>query len=373
MAFGAGMLIGAINAGRDLRHQPGRRRRRGDVRRDPRRPARPARRAVAGRWSSARRRWQAVQGVPADARRAARPARGRDRPPGARPFVVAALALGGAVDLRRHQDAGGARSIVIYAIVGVSLVILTGWTGPDLPRPVRHLRRRRGRRRRCWPSTHGWDFFAVMFTAGLVGAVVAVLVGLPALRIQGLFLAVDDAGVRVHGARASSSSASSSAGCCPRRAPTSSGPLLYGVDRPQDRQRAVRPHHPRRRQVLLAVPRRSSGSRSLLAQSLRKNRSGRILIGARDNGRLVQAFGVNLAAHPPGRLRRLRLHRRARRRAASPTRTRASTPGGFTPGAVAPALRHDRHRRRRLAPRRHPRRRLRGRPPAAARPAARSS
>jgi hypothetical protein len=33
----------------------------------------------------------------------------------------------------------------------------------------------------------------------------------------------------------------------------------------------------------------------LVARSLRKHRSGRIFIGARDNGRLMQAFGVNLA------------------------------------------------------------------------------
>jgi branched-chain amino acid transport system permease protein len=33
-----------------------------------------------------------------------------------------------------------------------------------------------------------------------------------------------------------------------------------------------------------------------MARALRKNRSGRILIGIRDNGRLMQAYGVNLAA-----------------------------------------------------------------------------
>jgi ABC-type branched-subunit amino acid transport system permease subunit len=33
----------------------------------------------------------------------------------------------------------------------------------------------------------------------------------------------------------------------------------------------------------------------LMARSLRKNRSGRLFIGVRDNGRLMQAYGVNLA------------------------------------------------------------------------------
>src|SRR6202012_5750577 len=78
---------------------------------------------------------------------------------------------------------------VIYAIVAVSLVVLVGWSGQvslgeyafvglggilvgDL-------------------MTH-WnlDFFVCLVAAGAAGGMLAVVVGLPALRIRGLFLAV---------------------------------------------------------------------------------------------------------------------------------------------------------------------------------------
>src|SRR6202030_802178 len=39
-------------------------------------------------------------------------------------------------------------------------------------------------------SRHGWDFFAALAIAVLVGALVALVIGIPALRIQGPFLAV---------------------------------------------------------------------------------------------------------------------------------------------------------------------------------------
>src|SRR5206468_16368 len=79
--------------------------------------------------------------------------------------------------------------ILIYAIVAVSLVILTGWAGQiSLGQwgfagigalvaggMASHL--------------HA-DFFVTMLAAGLAGALVSLLIGVPALRIQGLYLAV---------------------------------------------------------------------------------------------------------------------------------------------------------------------------------------
>jgi ABC-type branched-subunit amino acid transport system ATPase component/ABC-type branched-subunit amino acid transport system permease subunit len=77
----------------------------------------------------------------------------------------------------------------IYAIVAVSLVVLTGWAGQvSLGQYafvglggllVGDLMNR-------W----NLDFFVCLVAAGVAGAVLAVLVGLPALRIRGLFLAV---------------------------------------------------------------------------------------------------------------------------------------------------------------------------------------
>ncbi|HEV2370072.1 MAG TPA: hypothetical protein VGR90_09355, partial [Acidimicrobiales bacterium] len=82
-----------------------------------------------------------------------------------------------------------ASTVVAYGIVAVSLVILTGWAGQI--------------------SLGQWgfagvgalvagglaahmhtDFFVTLVAAGAAGAVVAIIIGLPALRIQGLYLAV---------------------------------------------------------------------------------------------------------------------------------------------------------------------------------------
>jgi branched-chain amino acid transport system permease protein len=76
-----------------------------------------------------------------------------------------------------------------WAMVGVSLVVLSGWGG--------HISLGQfgiagvaamiaGNMFAHWNA----DFFLVMFVSGVVGGVVALLVGLPALRIKGQFLAV---------------------------------------------------------------------------------------------------------------------------------------------------------------------------------------
>src|SRR5206468_7936833 len=79
--------------------------------------------------------------------------------------------------------------VVIYGIVAVSLVILTGWAGQISLGQwglagvgalvagglAAHLQS---------------DFFLTLLAAGAAGAVVSLLIGLPALRIQGLYLAV---------------------------------------------------------------------------------------------------------------------------------------------------------------------------------------
>lgn len=78
---------------------------------------------------------------------------------------------------------------ITYAITAVSLVILTGWGG--------HISLGQfgivgvgawvgG----AFAADHNIDLFYVLILAGLAGAVVSLVVGLPALRIQGLFLAV---------------------------------------------------------------------------------------------------------------------------------------------------------------------------------------
>ena len=93
-------------------------------------------------------------------------------------------------------------SLLLFAMVVLSMTVLTGWAGQALARPVR-LRRARGLT--VLGLTQGndipvpFDLFDLsldlpwalaMVAATAVGVVTAVIVGLPALRVRGLFLAV---------------------------------------------------------------------------------------------------------------------------------------------------------------------------------------
>jgi branched-chain amino acid transport system permease protein len=78
---------------------------------------------------------------------------------------------------------------IVWAMVGVSLVVLTGWGG--------HISLGQFAVVGIGAFTTGnllihtqLDFFIVVILAGAAGAAVSLLVGLPALRIRGLFLAV---------------------------------------------------------------------------------------------------------------------------------------------------------------------------------------
>jgi len=83
-----------------------------------------------------------------------------------------------------------ATDILIYAMVGLSLVVLTGWSG-NLSFgqwALAGVGGLIGGHIAAWASPP--DFFVVVLIAGLAGAGTALLIGIPALRIQGLFLGV---------------------------------------------------------------------------------------------------------------------------------------------------------------------------------------
>lgn len=79
--------------------------------------------------------------------------------------------------------------IVIYAIVGLSLLVLTGWTG-QISLGQFGLAGIGGATTVLLYSRHGWDFFPALAAGIAVGALVSVIIGLPALRISGPFFAV---------------------------------------------------------------------------------------------------------------------------------------------------------------------------------------
>ena len=83
-----------------------------------------------------------------------------------------------------------ATDIMIYALVGISLVMLTGWAG-NLSFGQWALAGMGGLLGGHLASlANPPDFFLVLLVAGLAGAAAALLIGIPALRIQGLFLGV---------------------------------------------------------------------------------------------------------------------------------------------------------------------------------------
>jgi branched-chain amino acid transport system permease protein len=195
--------------------------------------------------------------------------------------LVAAVALL-APYLLGAQRTGLATLIVLYAMVGVSLVILSGWSG-QISLGQFAFAGVGAAVAGGLAANHHLDFFLTLLLAGLAGALVAVLVGLPALRIQGLFLAVTTVAFAftVHDIVLN--------------------PEFFGWLLPADMAFVERP-------VLYGAFDVSSSRRFYYvclvflvlalgaARAFRRNRAGRIMIGARDNEKQVQAYGVNLAS-----------------------------------------------------------------------------
>jgi len=171
--------------------------------------------------------------------------------------------------------------VVIYAMVAVSLVILTGWAGQiSLGQwgisgvgalvaggMAAHL--------------HA-DFFVTLVTAGLAGALASLIIGLPALRIQGLYLAVTTLAfalaVQVYALNPLYFHR-----FLPNNVQSISRPLLYGrysIDGP-------RAYY----YVCLLFLGLALGS----ARAIRRSRAGRVMIAARDNERGAQSYGVSVA------------------------------------------------------------------------------
>jgi len=87
--------------------------------------------------------------------------------------------------------------IVAYALVALSLCVLVGWTGQV---SLGHFALVGvGAFVTARLTAHGTSLAAVLLAAGLAGAVVMVIVGLPALRVPGLSLAVTTLGLAVIG------------------------------------------------------------------------------------------------------------------------------------------------------------------------------
>jgi len=172
----------------------------------------------------------------------------------------------------------------LYGIVAVSLVVLTGWAGQISLGQFGLVGASAGVAGGL-VANHNIDFFAALGIGILTGVVAAVIVGLPSLRIQGLYLAVTTLAVGYAvpnyllnghywiGAHLLPSGLSAHL----------SRPVLYGrIDLSGDRAFYY---------VCLAF----LALVMVAALAFRRNRSGRVLIALRDNERAAAAFAVNPA------------------------------------------------------------------------------
>jgi len=164
---------------------------------------------------------------------------------------------------------------IVWAMVAVSLVVLTGWGG--------HISLGQFAIVGVGAlvagnliSDYNTDLLLVLVASGLAGAIVSLLVGLPALRIKGLFLAVTTLALAVALDRYIIN-----VNNFPEILPS-------GVERPLFLERIELTDGYNMYVFCLAF----LGLSILAAQGVRKARSGRVIIATRDNERAADAAAV---------------------------------------------------------------------------------
>ncbi|HEX4905676.1 MAG TPA: ABC transporter permease [Acidimicrobiales bacterium] len=169
--------------------------------------------------------------------------------------------------------------VAFTAIVGLSLVLLTGWAGQVSlgqfaffgigAAVASHV-----------TTALGWDLSVAIVLAGLVGAAAAMIIGIPALRVRGLYLAV----ITLSFALATSAYVLN---------PEFMHWLPTGrFDRPPLFGRISLDTETRYYYFAIA------GLLLTIAalRGIRGSRTGRVLVGVRENERAAQAYGVNAVA-----------------------------------------------------------------------------
>ncbi len=171
-----------------------------------------------------------------------------------------------------------AATVLIYAMVAVSLVVLTGWAGQVSLGQIAFFGFGAAVGGAI-TTRYGWDLSLSLLVASLVGALLAVVIGLPALRVKGLFLAV----VTLAFAEATS------------RYFLNRGDFAWWL--PTGRVA--------RNDLLGVIPVATETQyyyftlaclllTMLMARQIRRSRVGRVIIGVRENERGAQAYGVNV-------------------------------------------------------------------------------
>lgn len=188
---------------------------------------------------------------------------------------IAALALALPL-LMSEAQINFAAFIVVISIVAVSLVVLTGWAGQVSLGQIAFMGIGAAVGSYVTVVWH-WDLALALVAGGLAGSLVATIIGLPALRIRGLFLAV-----------ATLSFALATSSYVLNRQYISWWPTER-FERPAVFSRISVATEDRYYYFALAC--------LLFAifavRGLRRSRTGRVLIAIRENERAAQAYGVS--------------------------------------------------------------------------------
>jgi branched-chain amino acid transport system permease protein len=169
--------------------------------------------------------------------------------------------------------------VILFAMVGISLVVLTGWAGQVSLGQVAFFGIGAGVAGYL-SATRGWDISAACLGGALAGTLAAIAIGLPALRIKGLFLAV----VTLAFALCTSSYLLNPefvtwlpTGFVPRT------PLFGRINLDTE----TRFYELCVAALLLVIG---------AVRGLRSSRTGRAIIGVRENARGAQAYGVGVTS-----------------------------------------------------------------------------
>ena len=190
-------------------------------------------------------------------------------------IIVAILVLGFPFVMSPAQVSLGS-VILIYTIIGLSLLVLTGWAG-QISLGQFALAAVGGYIAAIIASRTGLFIVLDLMIGAVAGAVVAVLVGLPALRLRGLYLAV---------ATLAFAQAASAVLLNPdalgQFLPSALGrPIILGFDLNDER-------------VYFYVCLLFAVLAAAAVLGLRRSRTARALIAARDNEQAAQSLGINL-------------------------------------------------------------------------------
>ena len=166
--------------------------------------------------------------------------------------------------------------IALFTIVGLSLVVLTGWAGQVSLGQFGFVAVGSAVSGALAANLH-WSFWLAVPVATVATAIVAGLIGLPALRIRGLYLAV---------ATFAFADAVSALFASPRYLRDHlprivNRPTLFFIDFQDERSM----YYLSIAALLLAL---------VVVVNLRRSRFGRLLIAMRENESNVESFGVNL-------------------------------------------------------------------------------